>query len=168
MTYENLIKKINSDESRIAKGYDIGFLQNLCVYAKDGEEKFDNLIAKDLKLFKLIEEEIIKKEEPQEGDFVEYADGLFARISRNHQNKNFQLSNKIGVFVSKGGTAQASGCTWDSDLEDIAKERLKFNNLKPTTKTMKGHCWMFSDGNSGAHRGVYYDILFNVWQLGEL
>jgi len=164
MTYEKLIKKIDSEKSGIAKGYDITFLRDVC-YANNGEKVFDNLIDKDLKLFSSIEAELLKKEEPQDGDFVEYADNKFARISRIHYDGTFQLSNKIGVYVSKGGCAQASGCTWDPDLDDIEQDRLMLNNLISTQKTMQGHCWMFSEGNSGGRRGVYYDIQFKVWQL---
>lgn len=165
MRYEELVKKINKEKTGIAKGYDIGFLQNLCVYTRDGEKIFDNLINGDLELFRSIETDILKREEPIEGDFVEYADGLFARISRNHENGTFQLSNKIGVYVSKGGLTQASGCTWDKELDDIARDRLKKNNLMPTTKTLKGDCWMFSGGDAGPHRGVYYESSFKVWLL---
>jgi len=166
MTYENLIGKIDSEKTGIAKGYDISFLQDVCCYRNNGEKIFDNLVAKDLELFSSIEAALLKRNEPQEGDFVEYADGKFARISVNHRNGTFQLSNKIGVYVSEGGYAQASGCTWDYELDDIERERLLFDNLTPTSKTMKGHCWMFSEGSSGGRRGVYYDIQFKVWLLG--
>ncbi|KIM06068.1 MAG: hypothetical protein KN64_00760 [Sulfurovum sp. AS07-7] len=166
MTYENLIKKINSEKTGIAKGYDIGFLQDVCCYVSNGEKIFDNLVAKDLELFSSIEAALLKREKPQEGEFVEYADGMFARISVDHRNGTFQLSNKIGVYVSEGGHTQASGCTWDPDLDDIKRERLIFDNLKPTSKTMKGDCWMFSGGNPRGGRSVYHNIQFKVWLLG--
>ena len=166
MTYENLIGKINSEETGIAKGYDISFLQDVCCYVNNGEKIFDNLVAKDLELFSSIEAALLKREKPQEGDFVEYADGMFARNSVDHRNGTFQLSNKNGVYVSEWGYAQASGCVWDPNLDHIKRERLVFDNLKPTSKTMKGRCWMFSEGNAGGRRGVWYDIQFKVWLLG--
>lgn len=165
MTYENLIGKIENEKTGIAKGYHISFLQDVCCYRNNGEKIFDNLVAKDLELFNSIEAALLKREKPQEGDFVEYEDGKFARISVDYRNGAFQLSNTIGVNVSEGGYAQASGCVWDPDLDHIERERLKFNNLASTSKTMKGHCWMFSGGNAGGHRGVYYDIQFKIWSL---
>ncbi|MDD3467037.1 MAG: hypothetical protein PHE67_07795 [Campylobacterales bacterium] len=164
MTYENLIGKIDNEETGIAKGYDISFLQDVCCYVNNSEKIFDNLIAKDLELFSSIEAALLKREKPQEGDFVEYADGKFARISVDHHNGTFQLSNKIGVYVSECGS-QASGCTWDSDLDDIERERLVFDNLALTSKTMQGRCWMFSGGYAGGGRGVYYNINFKLWIL---
>ncbi len=163
MTYSKLINKINSDESGIAKGYDISFLQEefVCRY-KPGS--LDELIIRDLEMFKDIERALLEAKEPKEGDFVEY-DGKFARISRNHHNGTFQLSNKIGVYVSRGGYTQASGCTWDPDFDYIELERLKFSNLTPTSKTRKGECWAFSEGHSGPRRGVYFNINFKVWLL---
>ncbi|EAK8277500.1 hypothetical protein ACM12L_001835 [Campylobacter jejuni] len=165
MTYENLIEKIENEETGIAKGYNISFLQDVCCYRNNSEEIFDNLIAKDLKMFASIETALLAIKEPKEGDFVEYADGKFARISVDHRNGTFQLSNNIGVFVSEYGS-QASGCVWDPNLDYIKRERLIFDNLKPTSKTMKGRCWMFSEGNAGGHGGVWYDIQFKVWLLG--
>jgi len=166
MTYENLIGKIENEETGIAKGYDISFLQDACCHRNNSEEIFDNLIAKDLELFASIETALLARKEPKEGDFVEYADGKFARISVDHRNGTFQLSNNIGVFVSEYGS-QASGCVWDPNLDHIKRERLVFDNLKPTSKTMKGRCWMFSEGNAGGRRGVWYDIQFKVWLLGN-
>jgi len=165
MTYENLIRKIENEETGIAKGYDKSFLQDVCCYRNNSEEIFDNLIAKDLKLFASIETALLERKEPIEGDFVEYADGKFARISVNHRNGTFQLSNKIGVYVSECGS-QASGCTWDPELDHIERERLVFDNLTLTSKTMQGRCWMFSGGYAGGGRGVYYNIKFKVWLLG--
>ena len=164
MTYEDLIGKIEQEETKIAKGYSVSFLQDVCCYRNNSEKIFDDLIAKDLELFASIETALLKRKEPQEGDFVEYADGKFARISADHRNGSFQLSNKIGVYVSECGS-QASGCTWDPDLDDIERERLVFSNLTLAAKTMQGHCWMFSGGYSGGDRGVYHNIKFKVWTL---
>jgi len=168
MTYEDLIKRIKNEKTGIAKGFDVGFLQHSCCYSNDGEKIFNDLITKTLSMFKSIEASLLKNKEPQEGDFVEYEGGKFARISVDHRNGIFQLSNKIGVRVSSGGYAQASGCTWDSDLDDIEQDRLVFNNLLPTSKSMKGHCWMLIERNDGGGVGsVYFDIDFKVWKLGN-
>ncbi len=157
MTYIELINKIDDDKSGIAKGYDISFLQ----HEFQGRRSFSELIAKDLEMFKNIEKALLETKEPKEGDFVEY-DGKFARISR--KGYTFQLSNKIGVNVSEGGYSQASGCTWDPEI-NIDRSRLKLDNLRLTTKTKKGTCWAFSEGYAGANRGVYYGINFKVWLL---
>lgn len=167
MTYKELIENINNDKTGIAKGYSVSFLQEIfCFrYFKDPEnpqKMFNALIAKDLEIFKTIEKELLKAKEPKEGDFVEY-DGKFARIS-SCLNGNFQLSNKIGVYISKRDFSQASGCVWDSDI-DVDSERLKFNNLTLTSKTKKGECWMFSEDCSGRDRGVFYSIYRKVWHL---
>lgn len=167
MTYMDLINKIKNEKTGIAKGFDIGYLQHACCYSNDGEKIFDELITKKLAMFKSIEVSLLKNKEPREGDFVEYEDGKFARISVEHHNGTFQLSNKIGVHVSNGGYAQASGCTWDSDLDDIKQDRLTFDNLLPTSKTMKGHCWMLSERNNGGGGSVYFDIDFKIWKMGN-
>ncbi|RXK16492.1 hypothetical protein CP985_03200 [Malaciobacter mytili LMG 24559] len=166
MTYENLCDEINSDKTGLAKGYAIKFLQDMICYVRNSKNKFDDLINNDLKLFKSIEAEILERKKPQDGDFVEYSEGKFARISRIHQDGNIQLSNKIGVYVSEGGYSEASGCTYDSEIVDIERTRLVLKNLTPTSKTMIGCCWTFSEGISGANRGVNYNIKFKVWLLG--
>lgn len=165
MTYSELTEHIQKEETGIAKGYDINFLLDMCEWEKNGKEIFENLIKRDLELFSQIEKSLLEQNEPKEGDFVEYEEGKFARISSDHQDGTFQLSNTIGVYVSDGCT-QASGCTWDPSLDHIQQERLTFDNLEPTSKKMKGSCWMFSEGISGPHRGVNYDINFKVWRLG--
>jgi len=164
MTYLELIEKIDSDNTGIAKGYDINFLQEeFCFRYKP--KNMENLFSSDLKMFKEIEKALLETKQPLEGDFVEY-DGKFARISSIHQDNVFQLSNKIGLYVSKRGYAQASGCTWDPDI-NINSERLRINNLIPTTKTKKGSCWTFSEDIAGGGRGVYFEIDFKVWSLGN-
>ena len=166
MTYSDLLEHISKEETGIAKGYDINFLSDMCEYKTNGKEIFESLIKRDLELFSQIEKSLLETREPTEGDFVEYEEGKFARISRNHCDGTFQLSNTIGVYVSNG-CAQASGCTWDPSLDHILQERLTFDNLEPTSKQMKGSCWTFSEGESGPYRGVYYVINFKVWRLGS-
>ncbi len=121
--------------------------------------------AIDLKLFGEIQQDLLETKTPMEGEFVEYEDGKFARISRLRGQLQLQLSNKIGVYVSKNGCSQASGCTWDSDLDHIEKSRLEVENLMPTNSTKKGRCWTFSEGIVGGGRGVYFEIDFKIWKL---
>jgi len=166
MTYSELINKINSDKSGIAKGYDISFLQNECVSYSDGDKKFDNILVGDLQLFTTIQENMANINEPKDGDFVEYEKGKYSRISTDRHDGTFQISNNIGIFVSADGSSSASGCTWDSDFDYIESDRLTLDNLKPTTKTMKGECWTFSGNYAGGGRGVRFDINFKVWLLG--
>lgn len=166
MTYSELINKINSDKSGLAKGYDIGFLQNECCGYDNGNERFDRILARDLQLFKTIQENMTNINEPKDGDFVEYEKGKYSRISTDRHNGIFQISNNIGIFVSSDGSSSASGCTWDSDFDYIESERLTLKNLKPTTKTMKGKCWTFSGNYAGGGRGVYSELDFKVWLLG--
>ncbi len=165
MTYSELIEKIKNDTTGIAKGYDISFLQDKFVHCYP-EKAFDALMARDLEMFKVIEKELLEAKEPKDGDFVEY-DGEIARICSTLYSDTFQLSNTIGIYVSKGGYTQASGCTWDPNVK-VEEERLKSSNLTPTGKTQKGLCWAFSDGEAGGRRGVYFEINFKVWSLGEL
>lgn len=167
MTYEELIKNINSEKTGIAKGYSINFLQDkFCFhYFKDSEDQqkiFNAMIAKDLEIFKTAEKVFLEAKEPIDGDFVEY-DGKFAKIS-SCRNKNFQLSNKIGVYISKRGYSEASGCTWDPDI-NVDCKKLKFSNLTLTPKTKICRCWTFSEDCAGADRGVYYNISRKVWHL---
>ena len=166
MRYEELINKINNSEDGFAKGYDVSFLQNECCGYRNGEEKFNNIIAGDIQLFKKIEQSIAEIKEPIDGDFVEYEEGKFSRISTCRHNKTFQISNNIGICVSANGLSSASGCTWDSDFDYIKSERLTLDNLLPTTKTIKGKCWTFSGNQAGGGRGVHSDINFKVWLLG--
>lgn len=163
MKYDELLKKIKKETTGIAKGYSVSFLQNELVYRLHSENKFEEIIKRDLELFKSIEASLLQNDKPQEGDFVEYADNKFARISRKHQNEAFQLSNKIGVFVSEGSTL-ASGCTWDPEIE-IENELLKLENLIKSDKTRNGSCWTFSGNLPGGNRGVYFDINFKIWKL---
>lgn len=167
MTYEKLIEKINQENSGIAKGYDVNFLQEEFVYryGSESENNFDRRMSKDLEMFKAIEKALFEAAEPKEGDFVEYEGGM-ARICSTRYGDTFQLSNSIGIYVSEGGYTQASGCTWDPSVkvEDEA-ERLKFSNLTLTPNAKKGRCWTFSGGEAGGGRGVYFEIDFKVWLL---
>lgn len=163
MKYEKLIEEIQADKTGLAKGYSISFLQSEFCFAIDGEANFKKRIEEDRKLFETIEMKFLASNFPQQGDFVEYEDGKYARLCCTH-NPNFQLSNKIGVYVSIGG-AIASGCTWDSDLPHIKRERLVIENLIPTDEIKKGRCWTFSQNYPGSDRGVYFEINFKVWRL---
>ena len=166
MTYPELTNKINNDKSGLAKGYDISFLQNECCGYHNGNEKFDNILAGDLQLFATIQENMANINEPKDGDFVEYEKGKYSRISTGRHNGTFQISNNIGIFVSADGSSSASGCTWDSNFDYIESDRLTLDNLKPTTKTIKGKCWTFSGNYAGSGRGVYSELDFKVWLLG--
>ena len=99
---------------------------------------------------------------PQEGDFVEYEDGKFARISRI--GDSFQLSNQIGIYVWEAGS-QASGCTWDPNLDYIGRDKTVLQNLQATAETKGGRCWTFSGNQAGGGRGVWFEINFKVWKL---
>ena len=164
MTYQELTTKIYSEKTGIARGYNLEFLQSVCC-GKSGEKAFDSIIARDLKLFCEIEADLLSRQEPKEGDFVEYEYGKFARISTDYHNGSFQLSNSIGVYVSKGGYSQASGCTWDSSLDYLDQDKLLFTNLKPSSKKKEGECWTFSGDDAGHNRGVHHKLLFKVWIL---
>jgi len=163
MTYSELIEEINADETGLAKGYSISFLQNEHV-SRYKPESLQERIARDLKYFKLIEKDLLQTKEPKNGDFVEYEDGKFARICSLYDNNTFQLSNEIGVYVSDGGCTQVSGCAWDPEIE-VDEQRLKLKNLSLTKKTKKGECWTFSGGIAGGDRGVWFEISFKVWSL---
>ena len=110
---------------------------------------------------------------PSEGDFVEYEEGKFARISRlSNGCDSFQISNAIGVYVwansnPEASGAQASGATWDPSLDCVSMERLKIQNLQKSSETKKGRCWTFSENRSGAGRGVYFEINFKIWRLSK-
>lgn len=162
MTFDELLQKVNNDTTGIAKGYDIDFLQDKFVRCLPVDE-FDALITRNLARFKAIEKTLLEANEPKDGDFVEF-DGEIARICSTRFSDTFQLSNTIGVYVSEGGYTQASGGTWDPSIS-VELERLKLANLVPTQKTKKGRCWTFSDGDAGAHRGVWFEIEFKVWSL---
>ena len=109
--------------------------------------------------------EMIKKEKPVEGDFVEYKCGKLARISIIRE-ETIQLSNKIGVFVSLPGNSESSGCTWDPEVE--VDKTISISDLLKTSSTKKGRCWTFSQNLPGKDRGVYFEIYFKVWKLKGL
>lgn len=163
-SYAELLEKINSEPTGIAKGYKVYFLQDKFVCMMKTEQDFDALIARDLEMFKRIEKRLLESEKPNEGEFVEYGGGM-ARICSTKFGEAFQLSNTVGVFVHEIGRTEASGCTWDPDVQ-VDRERLKFSNLIPTNKTQKGICWTFSDGEIVKDGGVYFEIEFKVWSLG--
>ena len=100
---------------------------------------------------------------PKDGDYVEYAEGKFARISRIHQDNSFQISNKVGVLLWNDGTSQASGCTWDSDIE--SPDNLTLNRLKLTDKQMQGRYWKFGNTSLRNATSVNFDIAVKVWAL---
>jgi len=160
MTFNEITEKVKKDETGVAKGYSVSFLQEEFTYMRSQEE-LGSLIYSDYSLFKEIEIHLLSNSNPQEGDFVEYSKGKFARISRCRGGM-MQLSNKIGVFVSLCGTSQASGCTWDPELK---YDNFDISDLEATKETKKGRCWMFSQGISGKDRGVYFEIDFKVWSL---
>lgn len=162
LTYKDLVNLIKNEESGIAKGYELDFLEANCIFESD----FFELITNDLALFKRIEEIVCSSATPPKvGDFVEYESGKLARIASNLGNGAFQLSNKISVYVADNGNTDSSGYTFDEEL-NINKEMLHFCNLKPTSNLAKGKCWMFSGGQWGEGRGVNYEINFKVWLLG--
>ncbi|WP_152184406.1 hypothetical protein [Sulfurimonas indica] len=160
MTYNKLIELIKEENTGIAKGYSISFLQDEFSFGKT-EEELLALFKEDLAIFKGIENVFLKSKEPMEGDFVEYKKGKLARISRLHKNDDIQLSNKIGVYVSNTGS-QASGCTWDPEVDH---EKINTSDLIATTRTKKGTCWTFSQNLSGKDRSVYFEIEFKVWSV---
>jgi len=162
LTYQELIDLINGEDTGIAKGYSIPHLSKLYL----SKEGFESLIKRDLKMFEEIQTGLLSISEPREGDWVEYEDGKFARIASLHGG-SFQLSNKIGVYVSSRGCSQASGAVWDCDLDHIERSRLTVENLSPTNNTKKGLCWTFSEQNAGGDRGVYFDIDFKIWNLNK-
>ena len=51
---------------------------------------------KKMEFFKRIEASLLEITTPIEGDFVEYETGKFARISVDHRDGRFQLSNSVG------------------------------------------------------------------------
>lgn len=157
--YPELIELIDGEETGIAKGYSMCHLQA----EVRSVEYFESLIKRDLKMFEEIQVGLLNISEPREGEWVEYEDGEFARISNIRDQ--LQLSNKIGVYVSGSGSSQASGCIWDYELDRIEQSRLAVENLIPTSSTKKGRCWSFSEKNAGRDRGVYFEIDFKVWKL---
>jgi hypothetical protein len=159
INYMQLIDLINAEETGIAKGYSVCHLQREI----RSKESFESLMKRDLMLFKNIQQDLLETKEPREGEFVEYEDGQFARIS--NLRGQLQLSNSIGVYVSEGGCSKASGCTWDPNLDHIEKSRLAVENLMPISETRKGRCWTFSEANAGGDRGVYFEIDFKIWKL---
>lgn len=157
MKYEELVEFINNEETGIAKGYDFQFLRDTFSL-----EKVKNIIQNDLKIFSEIEKSLISKPTPKEGDWVKY-DGGISRLSRIHQEGTIQLSENIGVCVWHD-TTQASGCVWDSNI-DINRELLHIDNLVSTNEIKEGRCWIFSNLEAGAGRGVYHKINFRVWEI---
>jgi hypothetical protein len=159
LTYLELIELIEGEKTGIAKGYSV------CHLRKEvrSVEYFESLMKRDLKMFEEIQTGLLNTSEPHDGEWVEYEDGEFARIASLHGSQ-FQLSNKIGVNVWERGS-QASGCTWDYELDHIEQSRLMIENLIPTNNTKKGLCWTFSEKNAGGDRGVYFEIDCKVWKL---
>ena len=162
MTYQEVINVINNDKTGIAKGYSISFLSENFVCLKT-EDELTSLFKKDLTIFNQLEKSLLSIQSPIEGDFVNYEDNKYARISRIHSNGRIQLSNKIGVFIFND-SSQASCCTWDCDL-NIKNDKICLDNLTLSNQIKKGECWTFSEKLSGGDRGVYFQINFKVWNL---
>ena len=108
---------------------------------------------------KVFEKASLSITQPKEGDFVQYTGESFARISRIHQDGQFQISNKIGVFIYLDGSTMASGCTWDPDIS--TPENLFLDRLVSTEETKQGRCWTLSSQN----KAIYFEIAFKVWKL---
>ncbi len=118
-----------------------------------------------MEYFKRIEASLLEITTPIEGDFVEYETGKFARISVDHRDGRFQLSNSVGIYVSDSSSL-ASGCVWDPDLDYLERNRLTMDNLISTGKTMLGRCWTFISDFPHRDKDVYAEIQFKVWKLG--
>ena len=158
--YDELINFIENEPTGIAKGYAIEFLQK--TFFKENLEK---VIANDLVLFEKIEKSLLEINEPKEGDFVEF-DGNISRLSRIHKDGQFQLSETIGVYVSDG-CSQSSGCVWDPNISlDYDRENIKY--LEPTDTLKKDRCLTFSGNEAGGGRGIWFEINFKVWNLGQV
>ena len=160
MTYEKLISFRDNEKTGIAKGYSLEYLQDFYSI-----EKLEKVITNDLVMFEKIEKSLIDIKKPKHGDFVQY-DGKISRLSVIHADGSIQLSNGIGVYVSDG-CSQASGCVWDPDIK-IERSRLNISNLELTSTLKKGRCWTFSENVSGGGRGVWFEINFKVWNLGQV
>ena len=163
MTYLEIIEIVNEDKTGIAKSYSMDYLQQDYEYTNKTKEDLRNLFKSDLLLFKQIEETLQQSKKPHEGDFVEYEKGKFARISRLYESDEIQLSNKIGVYVSKDANSQASGCTWDPDVD----KNINISSLVATSDTKKGSCWTFSKNFAGKNMDICFEIDFKVWSLKE-
>lgn len=93
------------------------------------------------------------------GDYVKLPDGRFDRFTYGH-----------GDIIQAGGTTDHFGyylgwgyCSYSGSLN----HGIKKSDLILTEETKQGKIWFFKDDQSGAHRGIWFDIDCRVFTLKE-
>lgn len=84
------------------------------------------------------------------GDFVQWVDGTYSRVS-HHWGDSVQTTraNQGSFYVSRHGSVSFSGSLDPS---------IPLEHLEPTGEMMAGNCWTFSGDFPGASRGVWASV----------
>ena len=111
----------------------------------------------DINEFKKANKKRLLINEPLVGDYV-IVNNEIKTISVIHENNKFQACKSIGsnFLYATGHFLRGGLCGFDS---------FNLKELRPTTETKMIQCWIFSNLESGAHRGVYSTINVKVWTL---
>lgn len=112
--------------------------------------------------FRLLQERIKAREamedRPTVGDWVRLPHGELRRISHDWDDA-YQLTTgeKAGSFhMFNDGV-----CSFSGSLHP----KVKASHFASTQERINGSCWFFSNDWVGAHRGVYVEAPFRVWEL---
>lgn len=125
------------------------------------EEQSESVILQaleDISLIKEREKAFKARKGFKVGEVIKLPYGLSTHITHVWEDGQIQTGNLGSCHLSTSGYLSRSGGL-DSGL--------KASELIPTEKTEKHSIWIFHKGSSGADRGVYYPIEFNVYEVKE-
>lgn len=114
-------------------------------------------IQNDLELFKKRQEAIYSRDYPVQGDFVRVDGELYEiSVTRGH----LQVTKSHGsIYIGPlGNTSRSGSCI---DFPEVVRPELE--DLVDSGEYHPQHCWIFSQDQTGAHRGVYNYLSFKVW-----
>jgi hypothetical protein len=112
--------------------------------------------VKDIQFFVESQIAIYSRTEISQGDWVLLKDGTYSRVTVNCWDDSIQVGGCYGnaVYINGNGFASYSGTCGDV---------IERKDIEPSDFYKAGKCWIFSNRNSGAHRGVTNILNFKVW-----
>ena len=98
----------------------------------------------------------LKQTRMLKGDSVEMLDGTIETVGHISANGFLQFGNGMTYYLCDNG-----GCSTSGEFSMDTYFEFNFENTGRTAKTLT---WLFSQGLSGASRGVYENIVVRVWK----